>query len=40
MCTEGNLRRPPTGFPSSRGGWADQPDLKEFALEIEGSAVR
>jgi catalase len=39
MRTDGNLGRTPTYFPNSLGEWADQPDLNEPPLEIEGAAA-
>src|SRR5256885_6362587 len=39
MRADGNLGRTPTYFPNSRGEWADQPELNEPPLEIEGTAA-
>jgi catalase len=39
MRTDGNLGRTPTYFPNSRGEWADQPQLNEPTLAIDGSAA-
>src|ERR1700712_1549406 len=39
MRTDGNLGRTPSYFPNSRGEWADQPQLNEPPLEIDGAAA-
>lgn len=39
MRTDGNLGRTPSYFPNSSGEWADQPDLNEPPLAIEGAAT-
>jgi catalase len=39
MRTDGNLGATPTYFPNSRGVWADQQELNEPPLEIEGAAA-
>src|SRR6266852_86220 len=39
MRTDGNLGRTPTYFPNSRGEWADQPQLNEPPLAIDGAAA-
>jgi catalase len=39
MRTDGNLGRTPTYFPNSRGEWADQPQLNEPPLPIDGAAA-
>jgi catalase len=38
MRTDGNLGRTPTYFPNSRGEWADQPELSDPPLALEGPA--
>jgi catalase len=38
MRTDGNLGRTPNFFPNSAGEWADQPDLAEPPLALEGAA--
>src|SRR6202166_3485569 len=39
MRTDGNLGGTPTYFPNSRGEWADQPQLNEPPLAIDGAAA-
>ncbi|TWT15474.1 catalase [Reyranella sp. CPCC 100927] len=39
MRTDGNLGRMPPYFPNSRREWADQRDLNEPPLEIDGAAA-
>jgi catalase len=39
MRTDGNLGRTPAYFPNSRSEWADQPQLNEPPLAIDGAAA-
>src|SRR5271167_4338808 len=39
MRTDGNLGRTASYFPNSRGEWADQPQLNEPPLPIDGAAA-
>ena len=39
MRTDGNLGRTTSYFPNSVGEWADQPDLNEPPLPLEGAAA-